>query len=301
MKLKSIISVLILTVLMFSLCGCDMFEGLLDADSDNLNLSNQTDPIKSESQNLISHHIDVGQSDSEFIELPNGQTMLIDAGVSEYGDKIVNYIKDLGYSKIDYVIGTHPHADHIGGMQKVVESFDIENIYMPKASTNTKTYEKLLTAIQDKGLKIKTAKAGVTILEDKNLTIYMLAPNNDKYSNLNNYSAVVKITYKNKNFLYMGDAEELSENEILGDVSADVIKVGHHGSNSSSSEDFVNRVNAKYAIISVGTDNKYKHPNEEIIQRWQDSGTAVYRTDLSGTAVVTSDGNSIDITTEREA
>ncbi len=295
--MKKIISVILMALIALSLCGCDELEGFLNDDLSGA--ESQTGSLSETDNLLISHYIDVGQGDSSFIELPNGKTMLIDAGVSDYGEKIVRYITDLGYTKIDYLVATHPHADHIGGMKKVVEAFDIGNVYMPKASTNTKTYEKLLTAIQDKGLKIKTAKAGVSITSEDNLDIEVLAPNSSKYKDLNNYSAIIKITYKDKSFLYMGDAEKLSEDEITADVSADVIKVGHHGSSTSSSNDFVKRVNPQYAVISVGEGNSYNHPDKSVVKRWEKSGAEIFRTDEYGSVVATSDGNSIIIKTEK--
>lgn len=283
----------------FSLCGCAEIQKFIDEDLSGSENSLTESNTGSNSGKLVSHYIDVGQGDSEFIELPDGTTMLIDAGTADYGETVVDYIKDLGYKKIDYLIGTHPHADHIGGMQKVVKSFDIGSVYMPKASTNTKTYENLLTEIKNKGLKIKTAKAGVSIISENDLKVDILAPNSSKYDELNNYSAVVKITYKNNKFLYTGDAEKLSEDEIKADVSADVIKVGHHGSTSSSSKNFVKNVSPKYAVICVGKDNTYGHPKDSIIKRWENIGAKILRTDEDGSITITSDGKNISVNTEK--
>lgn len=243
-------------------------------------------------------YLDVGQGDSAFIELPEGKTMLIDASESKASDDIISFISGKGYKKIDYLVATHPHADHIGGMKEVIESFDIGEIYMPKASTNTKTYEKLLLAIADKGKKIKAASAGMTICEG----VDILAPNADKYEDLNNYSVVIKITNGNHKFLFMGDAETISENEIMNagfDVSADVIKVGHHGSGTSSGTNFVKATGAKYAVFSVGEGNSYNHPHTFIVERWQNAGATILRTDLNGNITVISDGANINVTTEK--
>ncbi len=245
------------------------------------------------------HYIDVGEGDSIFIELPNDMTMLIDAGESNVSSYIAEYIRDLGYFKIDYLIGTHPHADHIGGMSYIINNFVIGKIYMPKAISTSKTYENLLNTIVDNNLKVTTAKVGVSILNIDNLRVDIIAPNSDNYSDLNNYSAVIKIVYKNKSFLFMGDAERVSEDEIKTDVSVDVIKVGHHGSDTSSSASFVKKVNAKYAIISVGADNEYNHPSEDVVSRFQSSGAKVYRTDLNGNIIVTSDGDTLEVTTSK--
>lgn len=261
----------------------------------NNNINNENDNLR----NMKVHYIDVEEGDSIFIELPNEKAMLIDAGEAVEGKKVINYIKQLGYSNIDYVVGTHPHTDHIGGLAQVINGFDVGKIYMPKVISTSKTYEKLLNTISMKGLKIQTAKAGVNIINENNLLIDIIAPNNDSYSDLNNYSVVIKITYQNRKFIFMGDAETISENEMLTDVTADVVKVGHHGSNTSSGQNFVDRVNAKYAIISVGSDNNYNHPNMNIVNRWENSGAKVYRTDLSGTIIAITDGNALSIETEK--
>lgn len=263
------------------------------------NNQNQNDYINTNNDLLKVHYLDVGQGDSIFIELPNNETMLIDAAESYQSENIINYLKNLNYQKIDYVIGTHPHTDHIGGLKNIINIFEIGKIYMPKVVSTTKTYENLLMAIKDKNLKINTAKAGTTIIDTDALKINILAPNNSTYTELNNYSVVTKITYGTTKFLFMGDAEKLSENEIKENVSADVIKIGHHGSNTSSSIDFIKKVNAKYGIISVGLNNKYNLPKEETITNWENSGTKIYLTSINGTIRASSDGTNIKIESEK--
>ena len=240
------------------------------------------------------NYIDVGQGDSIFIQLPNKETMLIDAGEAYEVDNVINYLNNLGITKIDYAVGTHPHTDHIGGLEEVINTFDIGSIYMPRANSTSKTYEDLLTTISNKGLKVKTAKSGVVVLDDDNLKLEFIAPNSDNYSELNNYSAVLKLTYLDNTFLFMGDAETLSEDEITYDVDADVIKVGHHGSDSSSGIEFVRKVSPEYAIIMVGEGNSYNHPYQSIIDRYESVGAKVLRTDLDGNIVCDSDG--VDVT-----
>ena len=263
------------------------------------NNQNQNDYINTNNDLLKVHYLDVGQGDSIFIELPNNETMLIDAAESYQSENIINYLKNLNYQKIDYVIGTHPHTDHIGGLKDIINTFEIGKIYMPKVVSTTKTYESLLMTIKDKNLKINTAKAGTSIIDIDTLKINILAPNNSTYTELNNYSVVTKITYGTTKFLFMGDAEKLSENEIKEDVTADVIKIGHHGSNTSSSIDFIKKVNAKYGIISVGLNNKYNLPKEEIITNWENSGTKIYLTSINGTITASSDGTNIKIESEK--
>lgn len=263
------------------------------------NNQNQNDYINTNNNLLKVHYLDVGQGDSIFVELPNNETMLIDAAESYQSENIINYLKNLNYQKIDYVIGTHPHTDHIGGLKDIINTFEIGKIYMPKVVSTTKTYESLLMAIKDKNLKINTAKAGTSIIDTDALKINILAPNNSIYIELNNYSVVTKITYGTTKFLFMGDAEKLSENEIKENVTADVIKIGHHGSNTSSSIDFIKKVNAKYGIISVGLNNKYNLPKEETITNWENSGTKIYLTSINGTIRASSDGTNIKIESEK--
>lgn len=255
-------------------------------------------PNVEENAKLIVNYIDVGQADSIFIELPNSQTMLIDAGNNDDGETVVNYIKNLSYDTINYVIGTHPHEDHIGGLDTVINEFNIDAVYMPKVQHNTATFEDVLLAIQDKGLKINTAKSGKNILNIDNLNVEILAPVNDTYDELNNYSAVIKITYGNNSFLFMGDAESLSENEITADLKADMLKVGHHGSDTSTSREFLSKATPTYAVISVGADNRYGHPSNEILALLDEFDVNIFRTDEQGTIVARSDGNMILINKE---
>lgn len=241
------------------------------------------------------HFIDVGQADSILIKAPDGKSMLIDAGNNADGPEVVSYLKKQGINKIDVLVGTHPHEDHIGGLDNVINSFDIGQIYMPKVSHTTKTFEDVLIAIQNKGLKVTTPVPGSTFdLGTAKCTI--LAPNNSSYEGLNNYSIVVKLEYGNTSFLFTGDAESVSEQEMLSkgyDLKTDVLKVGHHGSDSSTTQAFLDKINPAYAVIMVGKENSYGHPSKAVMDRLQAKGVAVYRTDENGTIVATSNGNSI--------
>lgn len=242
--------------------------------------------------------IDVGQGDSILIQAPNGKTMLIDAGESTAQSAIYSYLKSKNVKTIDVLVATHPHADHIGSMSYIVNNFTVGSIYMPKATTTTKTYENLLLDIKNKGLSIHTAKAGTNISLDSSLQISIVAPVGSDYSNLNDYSAVIKIVYNNNSFLLAGDASNVSEQEILNsgvNINVDVLKVGHHGSSTSSSTPFLNAVSPKYAVISVGAGNSYGHPTQDALNRLTACGVKTYRTDKNGSVVFKSDGKSITI------
>lgn len=245
------------------------------------------------------HFIDVGQADCILVRTAGGENMLIDAGNNADGDDVVEYLNNIGVSRIDYIIGTHPHEDHIGGMDNVINELDIGEVYMPNKQYTTKTFKDVLEAVSNKGLTIKTAKAGVTVFDSGGESAVMVAPNSESYKDLNNYSAVIKYTCGGVSFLFTGDAEELSEQEITADVSADVLKVGHHGSNSSTSEEFLRRVSPEYAVICVGEDNDYGHPHKETMERLAAAGVTVYRTDINGTIVMTTDGETIETRTEK--
>ena len=245
-------------------------------------------------RNLTVHFIDVGQADSILILLPNGENMLIDGGESRNANDIMIYMHSHDVTSIDYLVASHPHADHIGGLPAIIDTFDIVNIYMPRVSHTTVTFERFLTSIQDKGIQIDEAKTGVNILSLPELKIDIVAPARDDYKDHNDHSAVIKLTYGTTSFLFMGDAEGTSESHITEDVSADVLKVGHHGSKTSTTEAFLHKVSPSYAVISVGK-NSYGHPTDEVLSRLDNADVEVYRTDMVGTIVFTSDGENINI------
>lgn len=291
--MKKIIISFILLVLV---CGCKD----LSLDLSSPVQEDEEKVFVAGDEELIAHFLDVGQGDANIIELPNGEIMLIDAGIASYEDDIINYIEELGYEKIDYVVATHPHADHIGGMAEVIDAFSVGKIYMPKAVSTSKTYENLLMTIQNKGLSIKSGKAGVQILKTDDLEIAIVAPHKDYYSNLNNYSIVLKITYGDVSFLYTGDAEEESIEEITENIQADILKVGHHGSDTSTTKAFLDKVQPKYAVISVGNKNSYGHPANSTIKLLEEYTSNIYRTDFNGTIIISTDGINVDVKVEKE-
>lgn len=242
--------------------------------------------------NIKIHYIDVGQGDSELIQIGD-KNILIDAGTSD--KRALDYLKSLGIKKIDYAIATHPHEDHIGSMDDVIKDFDIGTFYAPKVTTTTKTFENMVKALKAKDLKMTVPKVGEEI-NIGNATLTFLAPNSDRYEDLNNYSIVVKLKYGNNSFIFMGDAEDISEDEILKkqlDIKADVLKVGHHGSHSSTTKEFLDKVNPKYAVISCEKGNDYGHPHKETLTKLNDKNINVFRTDLNGTIIAESNGKEI--------
>lgn len=245
--------------------------------------------------------IDVGQGASQLIITPTGKTLLIDAGNNDQEQVMLNTLKRYGVTRLDIVIGTHPDADHIGGLDKVIDQLSIGKIYMPKVSSNTKTFESVLRSIQRKGLKVTTAKAGLTLNLDSGVQVNMIAPLS-RYEDINNNSAVVKVTYGKRSFLLTGDAEAESEKDMLAsgaNLRSDVLLVGHHGSKSSTSTAFLKKVNPQYAVIQSGKGNKYGHPTQTILKRLQKQGVKVYRNDTQGTVEFLTDGQHFQIRAER--
>lgn len=249
--------------------------------------------------NLKIHFIDVGQADSILIE-QDKKYMLIDAGNNGDGKLVKNYLIKEGIKSLDYVIGTHPHEDHIGGLDYVINDFNIGKIYLPKATSTTKTFQDVVVAIKNKGMKAAVPKPGDTFnLGSAKCTI--LAPNSNEYKDLNNNSVVIKLEFGSNSFLFTGDAEDISEKEILAkgfNVKADLLKIGHHGSHSSTTEEFLSKVNPKYAVISCEIGNDYGHPHKETVDKLKNKNIPVYRTDELGTIIATSNGKTISFNTK---
>ena len=257
-----------------------------------------------EEGNLLVHFIDVGQGDCELVELPEGEIMLIDAGDNGYEDIVTGYLDDLGIERIDYLIATHPHADHIGGMEEVIKRYDIGEIYMPKAASESRTFEKMLDAIEEKGLLVHTAEAGKAIFSGKDLKADILSPKKGElYEDTNNNSVVLRLVYGKKSFLFTGDIESEAERDIIFsgiDISSEVLKVAHHGSSTSSIYEFIEAVNPSYAVISCGEDNEYGHPHRETLYTFQNIGSKILRTDELGTVKIMTDGKNLEVENKKE-
>lgn len=261
--------------------------------SNNPNLQKPASTTVSQ-DNLLVHYIDVGQGDSILVQV-NNKNLLIDAGPKDSQDKLMDYLKSQRIQNLDYVITTHPHEDHIGGMAEIIKNFNIGKFYAPKVTSNTKTFQNMMSELKNKNLKVRVIKAGMgnDINLGENTKVEVFSPVSEKYSDLNDYSPIMKITYGKTSFLFTGDAGKLVEKEVLQkgyDVKADVLKLGHHGSTTSTGKDFLSRVNPKTGVISVGVNNDYGHPHKETLQLLQQANIKVYRTDKDGTIVLSSNG-----------
>lgn len=256
------------------------------------------------SKNLDAHFINIGQGDAIYIKTPNGENIIIDAGNRAKGHDVVKYLKSQKVKTIDYLIATHPDADHIGGLDEVINSFKVKNVYAPKVSHTTQAYKDFLQAVKKKNLKIKTAKAGVKLpLKDKSVTAKFIGPvKSYPKSDLNNWSAVLHLKYKQNTFLFTGDAEQKAENDMIAKKyisKVDVLKVSHHGASGASSKNFLNKAKPKYAVISVGKNN-YKHPTTATLNRLKAVKAKVYRTDKDGTVKASSNGKTIKFSTSKK-
>lgn len=252
------------------------------------------------------HYIDVGQGDCILIE-SEGQNMLIDCGESSESDEVTAYLQEHNISKIDYLVGTHPHSDHMGGMSTIVDNFEISDFYMPYLPDYdipaTKYFEKLLVSLDNKNIKIKNPEVGEKI-QLGSAEILFIAPNSEDYSNANNYSIGIILTHGENSFIFTGDAEKLPEEEMINNgllKDIDVYKAGHHGSSTSSSEEFLEVIKPEYAVIMCGEGNSYNHPNDDAMERIKKyvPEENIFRTDFVGSIVAKSDGNNITFKTER--
>lgn len=278
--MKKILSLLLLMLLMFT-AGCGTVAS---------------------AENLVVYFLDVGQADAAILQCGD-EVMMIDGGESSDSSLIYSYLsKTLGITHIDYMIATHPHADHIGGLSGALNACSVGVVYSPVTSYDSKQFSSLVKYTQKQGHELTVPEVGISFAFG-DAQVQFLSPVTE-YSNINDCSIVVRITHGSNTFLFTGDAEWDAEHDMVAsgyDLSATVLKVGHHGSDTSSSYVFLREVMPKYAVISCGKDNSYGHPTEGALSRLRDVGAQVFRTDMQGDVVFVSDGTALSFGTVKYA
>ncbi len=246
------------------------------------------------------HYIDVGQGDSSLIQY-NGENILIDSGYRSESDNVINFLDKKDVNSIKYIVATHPHSDHIGGLAEIIDTFEVENIIMPLVSNNTNDFENLLDAIDNNNVKVILPKNDYRFDID-DCIFQIVSFDNKNYDNLNDQSIVIRVSYENASFLFTGDIEADAETDIAmqdNNISSTVLKVAHHGSDTSSTKTFLEKVQPKVSIISVGENNDYSHPSEQILDRLYKTSEYVFRTDLNGNISIYTDGYTMNIMVEK--
>lgn len=244
------------------------------------------------------HYIDVGQGDSTLLVLPNNKTILIDSGDEQHANKLISYIRAKGIKKLDLVVVTHPDSDHIGAMDKVLQNFQVSKFAMPDVTADTVQYKQIIRELMNKNLTINRLYSNDKINLDDKVQLDVLSPVKSRtYDDKNDYSIVIKATYDKTSFIFMGDASFETEAEIInnhGDfIKSDVLKVGHHGSSSSTSEYVLKKISPSLVVISCGLNNKYHHPHKIVLDLLKKYDIPIYRTDKDGDIALTSNGHQI--------
>jgi competence protein ComEC len=246
------------------------------------------------------HFIDVGQGDSILIKSKD-KNVLIDAGERNKGEEVALYLKENKVEKLDYIIATHPHSDHIGGLPYIIENFQVSEVIVPEIIDEkvptTQIYYEFLESVSKKGLLLTPARVGDKY--DLGSSYFeILSPKGNDYDDLNDYSVVINLNHKNNNFLLCGDAETKVEKEMLNDKllrDVDVLKAGHHGSSSSSSNDFLEKIMPEYFVVMCGEGNSYNHPSEKTIEKFASYSKNIYRTDINGNIMFLSNGYDLEV------
>lgn len=288
--MKKIKILLLSLMLVFCMTGCSKDSSVAISG----NVDKTVGKISQSGLNMEVHFIDVGQGDSTLIKVGE-HAMLIDAGDNSEGTAVQSYLNSQNVEKLDYVIGTHPDADHIGGLDVIIYKFNCKKVFMPDVTSDTKTYDDVVQALKSKNQKSQAPKLGKTYsLGDATFTI--IAPVKEYGDETNNWSIGIVLQYGENRFLFTGDAAKQAEDDMIDageDISADVYKASHHGSKTGSSEEFLDKVNPTYAVISCSEGNKYGHPSAQTLNNFRSRGIKTFRTDNQGTIVAYSDGSNI--------
>ena len=298
--IKSLAAIALTTLLLVT-AGC----GIPDSNDSTRTVAtgqSVTSPAAGAADKLTVTFINVGQGDAILIQAPSGKTLLIDGGPKDAESALLSALASKGVKRLDNVVTTHEDADHIGSLDAAIRAYPVGKVYLPKMPTKgTKAMEDFLQAVKGRGLSLTPAKAGVSVDLGSEVTALMLAPVKSSYEEENNYSAVLKLTFGKISFLFTGDAESQSEQDMIksgADLKATVLKLGHHGSRYSTGEAFLDAVSPQYAVIQVGH-NSYGHPRAEVLNRLAAHAVKIFRTDRQGIITAVSDGKTVTFTTEK--
>ncbi|CDM68180.1 Metallo-beta-lactamase family protein [Clostridium bornimense] len=289
-KYKRNLTLKIISIILFLIIGC--FSTIFTEDTALGDTNNE----------LKVYFLDVGQGDSIYIRV-NDYDILIDAGSNSNVGHLMEQLEKKNIDDFEIVIATHPHEDHIGGMTEVFSRYDVKEFYMPPVVHTTQAFESMLNAIVKEGIKAKPIKEGTHLDLGSNATIDVYSPIDSVYEDLNDYSTIMKLTFGDTKLIFTGDAESYAEKEVVAkhseDLKGEVLKFAHHGSRTSSTDEFIKAVSPKYGIICCGEDNNYGHPHKETVDTISKYDIDTYRTDKQGEIEVTSDGKNIFIKTEK--
>lgn len=292
MKKRSYVPMILFVTLIIGLVGIYM---LLDYGIVGVEKSSDVTRIQSVKSPVKVHFIDIGQGDAIFLEI-NDKNILIDAGEAEHAQTIMDYLHTYDVETLDMVFLTHPHEDHIGGMGEVLAGFDIGEFYMPHKEIVTRSYERMTAALADKNKVINYIQGGMEFEFQNGIRLSILSPNRESYMNPNNYSPIMRLSIGNNAFLFTGDAEELIETEVIqtgADISADILKAPHHGSKTSSSLPFLEKVSPRYIVVTSEMGNDHNLPSPEILQRYSEIGAKTLLTEEMGSIVFSADGKEV--------
>ena len=297
--LATIIAVIVVAIAPF--LGIDLTTSILENET-NPTQQEATIPKQNVEGELVVHMIDVGQADC-FLLIQDGETALVDCGTRSTGKDAVEYMKELGITTLDYVIGTHPHDDHMGGMYDIITNFEVGTIIIPDSSNGEITanwYLKLMDELKTGDYNVEYPEQG-DIYELEDATMQVLAAETDVGGNTNNYSIVMKVSFGQMDMIMTGDAETEIEELILesgADIDAEILKLGHHGSDTSSSQEFLDAITPDYGLISSKVGNKYEHPIKSTMDKLQKMNVEVYRTDECGSVIMTITTNDVTFNCE---
>lgn len=292
MKKRAYLPMILVMILLASLVGIYFF---LDYGIVGVEKTTEVTRIQSVKAPVKVHYIDIGQGDAIFIEV-NGKNILIDAGEEEHAETIITYLKTYDVEKLDLVFLTHPHEDHIGGMGDVLSAFEIGAFYTPDKELVTRSFLRMTTALEQQNVPKKVLKGGMEFPLGEGTVLEILSPNRESYLNPNNYSSIMRLVVGQSAFLFTGDAEETVESEVIrtgAELKSDVLKAPHHGSRTSSTLPFLEKVAPTYIVVTSGLGNDHNLPSPEILERYEEIGAKTLLTEEMGSIVFAANGKEV--------